>query len=104
MKEKTLQTKILRYLRQLSFSWWCKYPGGMYGQLGVPDIIGCYWGKFYAFEVKRPACKATAKSPAHPAGKPTKIQLKNIAEIIATGGQAHVVYSLQEVEDVINNT
>ncbi len=98
MREKVLQTKILKFLRAQYNSWWCKYPGGMYGQLGVPDIIGCYLGRLYAFEVKRP------KGPKNPAGRPTKIQLRNIGLINDAGGHACIVHSLQEVEDVINNT
>ena len=91
MSEKVLQTKILRHLRSLKQSWWVKFPAGMYGIIGVPDILGCLSGQFYAFEVK------FAK------GKPTKLQLKTIDLINRAGGRAFVVYSLEEVINAINN-
>lgn len=96
MKERTLQRKILNYLRAQPDTWWCKYPGGMYGQIGVPDIIGCCMGRFLAFEVKRPKTKKA------PAGKPTKTQLKAIKEITSSNGIATIVYSLEEVIHVID--
>ena len=42
------------------FAW--KEHGGMYGTAGIPDIIACVDGRFYAFEVKTET------------GKPTKLQ------------------------------
>jgi Holliday junction resolvase len=45
----------------------------------VPEIVGCYRGKFFAIE-----CKAGK-------GKTTALQEKNIAQIIAQGGLAMVV-------------
>jgi Holliday junction resolvase len=56
------------------------YPmSGGFGRSGVPDIIGCYRGKFFGIE-----CKAGNN-------KPTPLQLKNLEEIALTGGIALVV-------------
>lgn len=50
-----------------------------FGMSGVPDIIGCYKGYFFAIE-----CKAGTN-------KPTELQLKNLASIEKHGGYALVV-------------
>jgi Holliday junction resolvase len=60
---------------------------GGYGRSGVPDIVGCYKGTFFAIE-----CKAGA-------GKPTALQLKNIAQIINAGGEAAIINE-DNLEDV----
>lgn len=50
-----------------------------YGASGVPDIVASVGGVFVAVE-----CKANGN-------KPTKLQLKNLGEIVASGGYALVV-------------
>jgi Holliday junction resolvase len=52
---------------------------GGYGKSGVPDIVGCYHGYFFAIE-----CKAGK-------GKTTALQDKNLDAIVATGGVAVVI-------------
>ena len=64
----------------------------MYGTAGVPDIIACIGGRFYAFEVK------TAT------GKTTALQNATIRKILACGGMAVVVRSVDEVRAVINGS
>lgn len=85
MREKYLQSKILKALRDFG-GWWVKYhPGPRYGQPGVPDIIGCYQGIFVAMEVKRPG------------EKPTPLQAATIKDIRQLGkGIAVVVTSVDE--------
>lgn len=61
---------------------------GGYGRSGVPDIIGCYKGKFIAIE-----CKAGN-------GKTTALQDKNIDAIRAQNGRALVVNE-ENISDVI---
>jgi Holliday junction resolvase len=60
---------------------------GGYGRSGVPDIVGCYKGHFFAIE-----CKAGK-------GTTTALQDKNIKEIEKAGGQVIVVNenNLEEV-------
>ena len=60
---------------------------GGYGRSGVPDIVGCYKGRFFAIE-----CKAGK-------GTTTALQDKNIKEIKKAGGQVIVVNenNLEEV-------
>jgi Holliday junction resolvase len=52
---------------------------GGYGRSGVPDIVGCYLGTFFAIE-----CKAGA-------GKTTALQDREITKIIQAYGKAIVV-------------
>src|SRR3972149_6199879 len=49
--ETVLAKKILRLLREKA-GFWAKIHGGPYQVTGLPDIIGCYRGRFYGFEVK----------------------------------------------------
>ena len=92
MSEKEIVSKILRYLKTVPkcFAW--KEHGGLYGTAGIPDIIACIDGKFYAFEVKIPV------------GKTTKLQEATIRKILACGGTASVVRSVDEVRAVINGS
>ena len=52
MKESDIVKAILKYLKTVPgcFAW--KEHGGMYGTAGIPDVICCYRGRFYGFEVK----------------------------------------------------
>lgn len=92
MSEKEIVTKILRYLKTVPkcFAW--KEHGGIYGTAGIPDIIACISGRFYAFEVKTPE------------GKTTKLQEATIHKILACGGIVLVVHSVDEVRAVINGS
>lgn len=89
MKERVIVRRILEYLKTLPdcFAW--KEHGGMYGTAGIPDIICCIDGRFFAFEVKNEN------------GKATKLQEATIRKIKVAGGTAAVVRSVEEVEDVI---
>lgn len=53
------------------FAW--KEHGGMYGTAGIPDIICCYRGRFYGFEVKTED------------GEPTRLQEATIRKIQKAG-------------------
>lgn len=92
MAEKEITNAILRYLRTVPrcFAW--KEHGGMYGTSGIPDIIACINGWFFAFEVKTPV------------GKVTGLQNTTIRKILACGGTAVVVRSVDEVRAVINGS
>ena len=77
--ERRVQKIILEYLRGLPESWWIK---AISIRKGVPDIIGCYKGRFVAFEVKAED------------GKVTEIQEEQIKRIRAANGYAFIVTSL----------
>jgi len=84
--EKKVKTKVVAILKELGAYYFYPITGG-YGASGVPDIVGCYKGRFFAIE-----CKAGK-------GKTTALQDKNIAQIIAQGGLAIVVHE-DNMEDV----
>lgn len=82
--EKDIVAAILRLLkrRPRCFAW--KTHGGMYGTAGIPDIIACVDGRFYAFEVKQPG------------GRLTRLQAATLDKIRAAGGVAAMVTSAEE--------
>ena len=75
--EVKVKKKVVAQLKALRAYYFYPITGG-FGGSGVPDIIGCYKGKFFAIE-----CKAGKN-------KPTALQQKNIDDIIAQGGAACV--------------
>ena len=84
--EKKVKVKVVAILKEFGAYYFYPVTGG-YGASGVPDIVGCYKGRFFAVE-----CKAGK-------GKTTALQDKNIAQIIACGGLAMVVNE-DNIEDV----
>lgn len=82
--EKDIVAAILRLLkkRPRCFAW--KTHGGMYGTAGIPDIIACVDGRFYAFEVKQPG------------GKLSRLQEITLGKIRVAGGVAAMVTSAEE--------
>lgn len=92
MKETDIVRAILKYLKTIDgcFAW--KEHGGMYGTAGIPDIIACIGGKFYAFEVKTKI------------GKVIALQTATIKKILACGGHAYVVHSVDEVRAVLSSS
>lgn len=89
MLEKDIVAAIMRWLKTvpLCFAW--KEHIGMYGTAGVPDVICCLDGQFFAFEVKTPE------------GRLTKLQEHTIQRIKDAGGHAFVVRSVDDVKAVL---
>lgn len=87
--EKDIVAAILRHLkaRPRCFAW--KTHGGMYGTAGIPDIIACIDGRFYAFEVKQPG------------GRLTRLQDVTLNKIKAAGVVAVMVTSVDEVKQAL---
>ena len=88
-QESNITKSIMRYLKGLDCSWWFKVWGSGMMQVGIPDIVGLYHGRFVAFEVKQPG------------KQPSKIQAHIIGLIRAAGGIAEVVTSRKEAEEII---
>ena len=84
--EKKVKTKVVAILKELGAYYFYPITGG-YGASGVPDIVGCYKGRFFAIE-----CKAGK-------GKTTALQEKNLNNIMTAGGLAIVVHE-DNMEDV----
>ena len=47
--EAKVKKVVTSYLKELDCYYFYPATGG-YGKSGVPDIVGCYEGKFFAFE------------------------------------------------------
>ena len=90
MNEAILILKIRKYLTTVPECFFWKEHGGQYGTAGIPDIIVCLKGRFVAFEAK------VGKN------KPTKLQAATIEAIKRAGGTAAVVYSVDDVRQVIS--
>ena len=86
MREADIVRVILTYLRTVDGCFCWKEHGGPYGTNGIPDIICCWRGHFFAFEVKTDT------------GRPTKLQEAVIRKINAAGGKALIVRSVEDVK------
>ncbi len=89
MKENDIVKAILKHLKTVPNCFCWKEHGGMYGTAGIPDIICCISGQFYAFEVKTST------------GKTTPLQDATIRKINNCGGKAYVVRSVNEVKEIL---
>ena len=76
--EGKVKKKIVEQLKALGCYYFFPATGG-YGKSGVPDIVGCYNGKFFGIE-----CKAGKNTP-------TALQQMNLDQINAAYGLAYVV-------------
>lgn len=91
--ESILTTKIITALRKRG-GWWFKVHGGPQQKKGVPDILGCYKGYFFAFEVKVPDGSYGA----------TELQKENIRLINKSEGTACVITSVEEALKILQET
>ena len=76
--EAKVKRAVCARLKELGAYYFYPVTGG-YGSSGVPDIVGCYGGKFFGIE-----CKAGNN-------KPTELQKKNLQAIADAGGIALIV-------------
>lgn len=91
IRESTLQKKILKDLR-LKGGFWINTHGSPMQMRGLPDIVGCYGGKFFGFEVKRPGAVLTP------------LQAFAIEKIQEAGGVASQISSFEEAEALLDGT
>ena len=76
--EAKVKKKVTNILKEFGAYYFYPVTGG-YGKSGVPDIVGCYNGRFFGIE-----CKAGKN-------KPTPLQEKNLSDIDSSGGIAIVI-------------
>lgn len=76
--EHKVKQKAVKALRDINAYYFFPVGGG-YGRAGIPDIIGCYNGKFFGIE-----CKAGTN-------KPTALQMREMGAIEDSGGKTLVV-------------
>ena len=89
--EKKVKSKVVVQLKELGAYYFYPVTSG-FGASGVPDIIACYKGKFFAFE-----CKANGN-------KPTALQQLNIDRINGAGGTALVINedNMDKIKSILN--
>lgn len=78
-REKIFERRVRKYLDSIG-AWHIKVWGNAFQRSGVPDIIGCIKGKFFALEIKAEK------------GHPSELQLYEIRKIKESGGYARVLY------------
>jgi Holliday junction resolvase len=88
--EGKVKAAIKGYLRTLPNCWFFMPATHGYGVNGVPDIVGCYKGVFFAIE-----CKAPGKLR-----QLTALQAMQIREINHAHGWAIAADTLQHVEEL----
>ena len=88
--EAKVKKVVVNQLRNLGAYYFYPVTGG-YGRSGVPDIVGCYKGKFFGIE-----CKAGKNTP-------TPLQQINLDDIEKQSGIALVVNekNMHSVRDLI---
>tara|TARA_R100001440_G_scaffold67252_2_gene88492 strand:- start:750 stop:1076 length:327 start_codon:yes stop_codon:yes gene_type:complete len=88
--EKKVKRTVAKQLDDLGCYYFYPATGG-YGRSGVPDIVGCFEGKFFGLE-----CKAGDN-------KPTVLQEKNLYHILVNGGISEVVneQNMHYVEQIL---
>jgi Holliday junction resolvase len=90
-RESRLSRDILSALRQEG-AFCFKVHGSEYMMAGLPDIIGVYRGRFFAFETKTPD-KRSNTSP---------IQDRVLEKIRLAGGHAQVVCTIREAVEALD--
>lgn len=76
--ERKVKKKVIDILKTAGAYYTMPVASG-FGNAGVPDILACYRGTFFGIE-----CKANG-------GKPTKLQISNLAQIKHAGGVALLI-------------
>lgn len=84
--EAKVKARVKKILDEMGIYHFSPVQNGM-GRAGIPDIIGCYSGRFVAFE-----CKAGK-------GKTTALQDRELERIRQAKGLAFVINE-QNVEDI----
>lgn len=93
--EENLVTKIKKYLRTTyrRDAWFLKTAGSAAQKSGVPDILICVRGHFFAIETKR----------EDGSGRPSEQQLIECKNINAAGGHAMVSRDFNEIKNLIES-
>ncbi len=89
MREKNIENKIKNYLKSKG-AYYVKYFGNQFSQVGVPDILACYKGRFIGIEVKNEK------------GKTSPLQDINLQQIKDAGGISFVARNVEDVAKVID--
>jgi len=94
MKEKELQKRVNKFLSQIPGLWFYHPRETKKGTDGLPDIIGCFNGRFFAIELKTPELKDAEKGL-----RPE--QIKIIDQIRKAKGKVLITNNFDDVVDFI---
>ena len=90
VKEARLRTNIVKKLTAYSGFWFVTHADNL-GTSGLPDIVGCYNGRFVGLEVKVPGKEHTL----------TARQSRILAKINAAGGIGAMVTTVDQAMDLV---
>ena len=91
--EGVIKNRLVLFLRSLKPVPYFFFPQtGGYGRSGIPDVVGCWRGRFFAIE-----CKAEGKL-----GNTTALQQREITTIKEAGGIAFVYDGTMTEEELLN--
>lgn len=88
MREKSIENKIKKYLESKG-AYYFKHHGNQFSQVGVPDIIVCFKGRFIGIEVKNET------------GKTSPLQDINLKMINNAGGIGIVARKVEDVSKIM---
>lgn len=92
-KESDIVRQIRDGLRLAGADLWCRKILGGIGMKDIPDVLGCYKGRFFALEIKRPGWQ-----PRNERDKDRlRRQESELEKISRAGGITGIVHDLQEV-------
>lgn len=87
-KPETLLVNNIMDRLEAEGGWWFKVHGSPMQKAGIPDIIGCWEGRFIGIEVKVGD------------NTPSLLQKEILKCLVRAGAMAGVAYSIQEALDV----
>jgi Holliday junction resolvase len=88
--ETNLRTRIVKKLKEQRGGFWVVMHGSAMQTKGMPDILGCWQGRYVGLEVKQPG------------EGPTRLQTHRIEQITRAGGLAGVITSYEEAEALLD--
>lgn len=85
--EGRVKERVKKLLKHYN-AWYCMPVAGPYGRNGVPDIIGCYRGRFFCIETKAGRNKAT------------ELQTAQMVRVTEAGGVSFLIneHNMDELE------
>lgn len=92
--ERALQQRVLAWLKTQGGAWFNICPS-QWSMIGLPDIIGCYKGRFISFELKQPKRFKNALHGCSPA------QLRIGKMILDAGGVWIATDSLEVIKNIL---
>ena len=89
--ESLLRSRIVKRLREHG-GFWRVIHGSAMQTAGIPDIVGCWQGRYVGLEVKTPENRSGA----------TPLQAHTLDQITRAGGIAGVITSYEEAEALLD--